>query len=69
MTITDNAATAAEWHPTACILCECNCGIEVQLGEDGRTFAKIRGDKQHPASQGYTCNKALQLERVPERPI
>lgn len=51
-----------EWHPTACILCECNCGIEVQLGEDGRTFAKIRGDKQHPASQGYTCNKALQLD-------
>ncbi len=61
MTLTDQAATAAEWHPTACILCECNCGIEVQLGQDGRTFAKIRGDKQHPASQGYTCNKALQL--------
>jgi len=62
MTLTDEAATAAEWHPTACILCECNCGIEVQLGQDGRTFAKIRGDKQHPASQGYTCNKALQLD-------
>src|SRR5687768_9579794 len=61
MTITDNAATEAEWHPTACILCECNCGIEVQLGDDGHTFSKIRGDKQHPASQGYTCNKALQL--------
>lgn len=53
----------ATWHPTACILCECNCGLEVLLGEDGRTFAKIRGDKQHPASAGYTCNKALQLDR------
>ena len=62
MTLTDNAATEAEWHPTACILCECNCGIEVQLGDDGHTFAKIRGDKNHPASQGYTCNKALQLD-------
>lgn len=50
------------WHPTACILCECNCGIQVQLGDDGRTFAKIRGDKLHPASQGYTCNKALRLD-------
>jgi anaerobic selenocysteine-containing dehydrogenase len=50
------------WHPTACILCECNCGLEVLLGDDGRTFAKIRGDKQHPASQGYTCNKALRLD-------
>ncbi|MFN2561382.1 MAG: molybdopterin-dependent oxidoreductase [Jatrophihabitans sp.] len=54
--------TVADWRPTACILCECNCGIEVQVGADGRTFAKIRGDKRHPASQGYTCNKALQLD-------
>ncbi len=49
------------WHPSACILCESNCGIEILLGDDGHTFAKIRGDKQHPASRGYTCNKALQL--------
>ncbi|BBX64589.1 oxidoreductase [Mycobacterium saskatchewanense] len=50
----------AEWQPTACILCECNCGIVVQV-EDGH-LAKIRGDKNHPASQGYTCNKALRLD-------
>jgi anaerobic selenocysteine-containing dehydrogenase len=49
-----------EWQPTACILCECNCGIVVQL--DGRNLARIRGDKEHPASRGYTCNKALQLD-------
>jgi anaerobic selenocysteine-containing dehydrogenase len=49
-----------DWQPTACILCECNCGIIVQL--DGRKLAKIRGDKEHPASQGYTCNKALRLD-------
>ena len=54
--------TLPTWHPNACILCECNCGVEIQLGEDGRTFAKIRGDKLHPASRGYTCNKALQLD-------
>ena len=51
------------WRPNACILCECNCGIEIRIGADGRTFDKIRGDKLHPASQGYTCNKALQLDR------
>ena len=50
----------SEWHPTACILCECNCGIVVQL--EDRTIAKIRGDREHPASQGYTCNKALRLD-------
>ena len=27
---------------TACILCECNCGIEVEL--DGRRLDRIRGD-------------------------
>ena len=48
------------WQPTACILCECNCGIEVEV--EGRTLKRIRGDKRHPASQGYTCNKALRLD-------
>ncbi len=52
--------TATEWQPTACILCECNCGIEVEL--EGRTLSRIRGDKAHPGSQGYTCNKAMRLD-------
>lgn len=51
---------SADWQPTACILCECNCGIVVQT--DGRSLAKIRGDKNHPATAGYTCNKALRLD-------
>ncbi len=50
----------AEWKQTACILCECNCGIEVTL--EDRKPAKIRGDRAHPASQGYTCNKAMRLD-------
>ena len=45
---------------SACILCECNCGIEINL--DGRRFKRIRGDKQHPASEGYTCEKAMRLD-------
>ena len=60
---TIETASAASWHPTACILCECNCGIEVRLGgDDGRRFERIRGDKAHPMSQGYTCEKALRLD-------
>jgi len=55
--------TDVEWKQTACILCECNCGIEVRLGgEGGRRFERIRGDKAHPGSQGYTCEKALRLD-------
>jgi anaerobic selenocysteine-containing dehydrogenase len=50
------------WHKSACILCECNCGIDIRLGSDGHTFERIRGDKDHPASKGYTCEKALRLD-------
>jgi anaerobic selenocysteine-containing dehydrogenase len=56
------AHEANGWAQTACILCECNCGIEVRLGDDGRRFERIRGDKAHPSSQGYTCEKALRLD-------
>ncbi|MBU9765205.1 molybdopterin-dependent oxidoreductase [Mycobacterium sp. TNTM28] len=52
--------TVEAWQHTACILCECNCGIVVQV--DDRALTKIRGDKDHPASRGYTCNKALRLD-------
>ena len=51
---------SGEWHKTACILCSVNCGIEIKL--DGRRFARVRGDKDHPTSAGYTCEKALRLD-------
>jgi anaerobic selenocysteine-containing dehydrogenase len=54
------------WQPTACILCECNCGVEVAL--EGRTLARIRGDRAHPGSQGYTCNKAMRLDHYQNGP-
>ncbi len=48
------------WHKTACILCSQNCGIEVQV--EGRRLARLRGDRAHPTSQGYTCEKAQRLD-------
>lgn len=50
----------SSWHKTSCILCSINCGVEVQL--DGRRIARVRGDKEDPASLGYTCEKALRLD-------
>ncbi len=51
-----------QWQTSACILCECNCGIRVQTGgEDGRDIVRIRGDENHPASRGYLCQKASGL--------
>ena len=53
--------TEPTWQQTACILCECNCGLEVRAR--GRPhLARLRGDKRHPSSQGYTCEKALRLD-------
>jgi anaerobic selenocysteine-containing dehydrogenase len=48
------------WQRTACILCECNCGLEVEL--EGDHLVRIRGDKQHPSSRGYACEKPHRLD-------
>ena len=50
---------APEWHKTVCILCSANCGVELKT--DGREILRVRGNKAHVASQGYTCEKALRL--------
>jgi anaerobic selenocysteine-containing dehydrogenase len=56
-------ATTGEWTANACILCECNCGLEIQLGgENQRHLVKLRGDRRHPSSQGYACEKAHRLD-------
>ena len=56
----------AQWQSTACILCSLNCGIETQV-KDGRLF-KIRGDREHPISQGYQCQKASRLDFYQNHP-
>lgn len=58
--MSDTATSDQAWHQSACILCSINCGIEIKL--EGRRFARIRGDKANPASEGYTCEKALRLD-------
>ena len=47
-------------QPTACILCPENCGLLVTT--EGGRITRIRGDKQHPTSKGYLCQKAQQLD-------
>ena len=54
-------AAEDRWRKTTCILCESNCGIKVEL--DGGCFARIRGNREHVGSRGYTCEKALSLDR------
>jgi len=47
-------------NKTACILCNQNCGILVEQDQTGN-FGKIIGDKEHPISEGYLCQKATRL--------
>jgi anaerobic selenocysteine-containing dehydrogenase len=51
---------AAEWKKTACIICSLNCGLEVQT--EGGRIVKARGDKDHPSSQGYVCEKSQRMD-------
>ena len=66
-----NAKNAADdqpqWHRTACILCSLNCGVKVQLNEAGTEIVRTKGDDEHPASQGYLCNKASRLNYYQNR--
>jgi anaerobic selenocysteine-containing dehydrogenase len=56
----DAASSANQWHSTACGLCYINCGIEVMT--EGRRMTRIRGDRAHPSTHGYACQKAQRLD-------
>ncbi|MBX2876043.1 MAG: molybdopterin-dependent oxidoreductase [Saprospiraceae bacterium] len=48
-------------HKSACILCSINCGIDIEVDDATQKIVKITGDKDHPTSQGYICQKATRL--------
>jgi anaerobic selenocysteine-containing dehydrogenase len=53
-------STTSDWQHTSCILCNINCGLQVQVA-DGH-LVKIKGDKSNPRSRGYTCEKQAGLD-------
>jgi anaerobic selenocysteine-containing dehydrogenase len=48
-----------QWQPTACGLSYINCGIEAMT--EGRQIVKVRGDRAHPSTRGYACQKTQRL--------
>lgn len=48
-------------HKSACNLCSLNCGIEIEVNPESREFVSIKGDPDHPLSQGYICQKATRI--------
>lgn len=63
---TESVDPTKEWHQTACCLCSINCGVEVRV--DGPSITRVRGDKAHPSSEGYTCEKGLRLDSYQNGP-
>lgn len=55
-------------HKSACILCSLNCGINIEVDSETKEFIKITGDKDHPGSQGYICQKATRLNYYQNQP-
>lgn len=53
--------SSSDYQSTACILCSLNCGIKVKTSDDGH-ITKVIGDKDHPISQGYVCEKAQRMD-------
>lgn len=55
----ETSPTDNSWRSTACILCYINCGIEVRTNK--REIVRVRGDKAHPSTHGYLCQKAQRI--------
>lgn len=53
-------------HKTACILCSLNCGLEVEV--EKKVIISVKGDKEHPVSKGYVCQKAARLDYYQNNP-
>lgn len=59
-------SAASAWKKSACILCSLGCGVELQT--EGRHIQKVRGDRAHPSSRGYACEKAQRLDAYQNGP-
>jgi anaerobic selenocysteine-containing dehydrogenase len=49
-------------------LCEATCGLELTVGADGSSVARVRGDAQDVFSHGFLCPKGVALKELHEDP-
>ena len=49
-------------QPSFCRICNAMCGILVTV--EGDRVVRVRGDAEHPLSEGYTCPKGRALPAV-----
>jgi anaerobic selenocysteine-containing dehydrogenase len=51
-----------ETKPTYCKVCMTHCGLVADV--EGDQIVRVRGDKEHPLTQGYTCPKGRAVGRI-----
>ncbi|WP_330633384.1 assimilatory nitrate reductase NasA [Halocatena halophila] len=57
-----------EFVRTTCMRCAVGCGHVQRPAEDGHDTLSVRGDTDHPVSEGLACSRGLRESRPPERP-
>src|ERR1700739_196555 len=60
------ASQAVESKRTYCRICVTQCGVVVDV-EDGQ-IVKVRGDREHPLTKGYTCPKGRAIGQLHHHP-
>ncbi len=64
MTMSAHASTGS--HPVVCCACSQQCGIVVDVSDN--EVVAIRGDKEHPISQGFICPKGKYAHELHDHP-
>ena len=59
-------STSITSHPVVCCACSQQCGIVVDVADNA--VVAIRGDKEHPGSQGFICPKGKHAHELHEHP-
>ncbi|MBL7486864.1 molybdopterin-dependent oxidoreductase [Frankia sp. AgB1.9] len=62
----DTAASGTRTTRSFCRICTSVCGILVET--DGDEVVRVRGDRDHPLSRGYTCPKGRSLPQMHHHP-
>lgn len=52
---------------TYCRICESLCGMTAKLDSEGN-LVSLRGDKNHPRSEGYICSKGVRMAEINNDP-
>lgn len=52
----------SQTHPTFCRICECLCGLNVEV--EGDRVVRIRPNAEHVATRGFACKKGLEQHRL-----